>query len=99
MCGCGDFDLLASIPPDESFIATLEPGERIIVAKGHGFPQVSKDTEFVVANVAGRSALLTDGTQIACGDDDHISLVLGKKVPVVLSPLALNKMKAAGFPV
>lgn len=102
MCGvCCPFQIQVAeeIRHRETFVGVLEPGERIILTSGYGYPASSVDVEHVIARVSRNSALTADGTRIYCEDEDGIRLLPGEKVHVVLSEAAKQLLVAAGLQV
>ena len=78
-------------------MASLEPGDEIIINAGFGSPETEKQAIDIIANVNGFSALTAQGIKIICKDARGI-IKTGKHFDVFeISPKAKKILKNLGL--
>ncbi len=60
-------------------IASLEPGDEIIIKAGFGCPKTEKETKDIITEVDGCSALTVKGIRLRCWDARGIKEIIRNK--------------------
>lgn len=76
-----------------AIIASLKPGDEIVVKRGFGTPPAEEDTVEIIADAGGMSALTTSGRALACDDGHGIEITGQHFEEFEISPKAQMIMK------
>jgi len=88
---------MCMMPQFGAIIASLQPGDEVIIRKNFGMPKTKEATKDIIANVHRCSALTAKGRKLICRDAIGIEMTGKHFTDFDISPEAKKILKKAGL--